>query len=275
MKKTVNIKVLSLVLGIFLLGLNFIGFFIPLRNADIYTEEENYFPNDIVHTEDELEQVLDLLKNEKESDKEFIIKANKAVHDGIAHYWKDAGINKYNLRIPIYENYILYIASYLYPEKFRKYEFSDFDKAIERGVGLCSQHALILSEVLENNGIDAEIITLPRHVVVSAEVKDDNEWWVVDPDFGVIIENTIQEIEKTPSIVSPIYYAKGYDNQIVNDLTETYGTVLSIHDSAKEYSGVKRFYFEKLSYILIWALPLFLIGVAIFLSRRQRLINRR
>ena len=275
MKKLMKTRILFLGLGIFLTGLNFLGFLIPLRNADIYNEEDNYFSNDIIHTEDELLHELEVLKNKNETDKEFIIKANKAVHDGIAHYWKDAGINKYNLRIPIYENYILYIASYLYPEKFRKYEFSDFDKAIERGVGLCSQHALILSEVLENNGIDAEIITLPRHVVVSAEVKDDNEWWVVDPDFGVIIENTIQEIEKTPSIVSPIYYAKGYDNQIVNDLTETYGTVLSIHDSAKEYSGVKRFYFEKLSYILIWALPLFLIGVAIFLSRRQRLINRR
>ena len=274
MKKLMKTRILFLGLGIFLTGLNFLGFLIPLRNADIYNEEDNYFSNDIIHTEDELLHELEVLKNKNETDKEFIIKANKAVHDGIAHYWKDAGIDKYKLRIPIYENYILYFASYFYPEKFKKYEFSTIEKAIERGVGLCSQHALILSKVLENNGIDAAIITLPRHVVVTAKVNDANEWWVVDPDFGVIIEKSIQEIEKTPSLVSPVYAAKGYDTFIVNALTETYGSVLSIHKSAKEYSGIKRYYFEKLAYVLIWVLPLILISFAIYLSRKQRLSKK-
>ena len=52
--------------------------------------------------------------------------------------------------IPIYENYLLFIASYRYPDEYLKYEFVDYRKAIERGIGLCSQQAIIVSEILNS-----------------------------------------------------------------------------------------------------------------------------
>ena len=69
----------------------------------------------------------------------------------IAHYWRDEGINKYYLRIPFWENYLLYIASYIDPEEYLKYEFYDYRRAIERGVGLCSQQAIIVSTWFDSN----------------------------------------------------------------------------------------------------------------------------
>jgi len=263
MKKGVSI-VLSLV-GIFLLGLNLFGLFKSLRNNDIYKETRTYFKNDINLTE---EQLLERLKISKESDKEFIINVNEAINNGIAHYWKDEGINKYNLRVPLYENYILFLASYLDPSKFKKYEYSNYKKAIERGIGLCSQHAIILSRVLENNNINSRIINISRHVVVSAEVdKQKKQWWVVDPDYGVVIKQDLQTILKSPDIIRPYYNSRGYDSLTINTLRSSYSKIEGTYDSAFEYSGKKRYYFEKLSYIGIWGIPLFFIGISMFLLK--------
>ncbi len=264
--KNIFAKILFL-FGVVLIGLNVYGLFIPLRNSDIYIEEQTYFRDDITLTE---KQLLKLLKKNKETDEIFILKVNNAINKGIAHYWKEEGINKYNFRIPIYENYILFIASYINPTKFRKYEFSNYQKAIERGVGLCSQHAIILSEVLENNGIDSKVVNISRHVVVTAQVdKNKKVWWVLDSDYGVVIKNDIIAIEKEPDIIRPYYFDKGYDTLTVNTITNSYSKIIGIYNSAFEYSGKKRYYFEKLSYIGIWLIPItFILTSIIFKNKR-------
>jgi hypothetical protein len=266
--KNTNIKVLFFFLGIFLFGLNLYGLFVPLRNNDIYFEKQTYFKNDITLTEKKL---LELLKRDNESDEEYLIKVNNAVNSGIAHYWKDEGINKYNFRIPIYENYLLFAASYLSPSKFKKYEYANYRKAIERGVGLCSQHALVLSQIIENEGIEAKVINISRHVVVTAPIsKNKDIWWVLDPDFGVIIKNDIETIVQSPEIIRPYYFNKGYDTITVNTLTDSYSEIAGVYNGAFEYSGWKRYYFEKFTYIAIWVIPIFLIGIPLFSWKKQK-----
>ncbi len=125
-------------LGFCLFIINIIGLFISLRNESIYQEKSG------IHlTEKELYHSINKTVMDK---KEYITNLNEAVNQGIAHYWRDAGINKYNLRIPFYENYLLFIASYLDPEEYLKYEFYDYRRAIERGVGSCSQQAIIVMD---------------------------------------------------------------------------------------------------------------------------------
>ncbi len=254
MKKKNLIKYVILLVGCSLLFMNIIGLFIPLRNSAIYQEENTYFENDIIYTQKELN---DLLKRKNESDKVFIERATMAIFNGIAHYWKDEGIEKYNLRIPIEENYLLFLASYVYPAKYRKYEFNDYKRGIERGVGLCSQHAIILSTVLEKNGIDTRIINMPCHVVVMAEAdRELKEWWVTDADYGVIIPNGIEELKNDLQLVSSHYKAKGFSNEVINDVLECYSNVLKIDKNALDYSGVKWYYIEKSSYVLKWLIPI-------------------
>ena len=60
-----------------------------------------------------------------------ILKTNSLFGGVYRFHLHNAGINKYNLRIPFYENYLLFIASYLNPEEYLKYEFVDYRKAIE------------------------------------------------------------------------------------------------------------------------------------------------
>ena len=116
MKVFLNLTVKTLFyLGFFLFIINIIGLFISLRNESIYQEKNTSFANDIILTEKEFYDRINKAVIDK---KEYITNLNEAVNQGIAKYWRNAGINKYNLRIPFYENYLLFIASYLNPEEY-------------------------------------------------------------------------------------------------------------------------------------------------------------
>lgn len=251
------ITILLLFIGIFLFSINIIGLFIPLRNMDIYKLKIGK-KGKITLTEKELYNVINNrdLNNEK-----YIIVLNESIYKGIAHYWRDEGIYKYNLRIPIYENYLLFFASYIYPKTYKKYEFANYKKAIERGVGYCSQYSIIISEILKEKGIESKIIGLNGHVVATAKVdKNNNKWWVVDPDYCVVIKHSIEEIENNPEIIRNFYLKKGYNDETIDILIEIYRKEgNSIFESVKDYTGDKKYNNEYASYKLIWIIPLFFI----------------
>ncbi len=254
-------------IGLILIGLNITGFFVPLRNPDIYQEPNTPFKDDITLAEKQLYEIIE--KKEDESNEKYVVRLNEAINKGIAHYWDDSGINEYSLRIPIYENYLLFFASYIAPPPYSKYEYCNYRKAIERGVGLCSQHAIIISAILEEKNIGSKIIELPilsRHVVAMAQVnKENNTWWVLDPDYGVVIKHDILEIEKNPQIIREYYTEKGYDAKTVNKLIKTYGQEGSlIRDGVKDYCGRIKYYIEYLSYIGIWVITMIFLSPYIF-----------
>ena len=158
---------IALYLGLCLFTINIAGLFISLRNESIY-KAKTEFANDIILSEKEFYQKLNQPIVDK---KEYVVELNKAVNQGIAHYWRDEGINKYNIRIPLHENYLLFIASYLDPKEYRKYEFVDYRKAIERGIGLCSQQAIIISEILMKKNIPSFIIGLSGVAISACKVN--------------------------------------------------------------------------------------------------------
>jgi hypothetical protein len=255
-------------LGVGLFIMNIAGLSISLRNESIYKERAG-----INLTEKELYQRINEPVNYR---KEYITNLNEAVHRGIAHYWRDAGINKYNLRIPFWENYLLYIASYLDPEEYLKYEFYDYRRAIERGVGLCSQQAIIVSEILLEKGIPSFIIGLSGHVVLRAQVDADrNEWWVLDPDYGVVIPHDIDIIEKNPIIIRSFYAQAGYKPKTIDSLGKIYekteGYVVRDESGAKGYR-IKRYRAEHISYFLKWMVPCIFIATSIILFIKRRRI---
>ena len=145
------------ILGLFLLAINIIGLFKTMRNPDIYTEE-NTLKNrisDITIKYPEIKKLL--VKKPGESNEAFAVRINKVVNDGFSHYWKEAGIDKYHIRVPLWENYLLFAASYIDPKEYKKYEFSNYKKNLERGVGLCSSHSIVVKGVLKDHGIDANL----------------------------------------------------------------------------------------------------------------------
>jgi len=251
-------------IGLLLLVLNLAGLFIPLRNPALYKEPRRYQGTTLTE-----EQVQEAGARRNEPIESYVVRLNNAVRQGTVHYWDDDGINKYRLRVPPWENYLLFIAGYLKPNEYRKYEYCNYAKAISRGVGFCSQRAIIVSEILKENGVDSRIIGLEDHVVAMAQVDQGNDvWWVVDPDFGVVIDHDIDAINKTPEIIKSSYAAAGYDEETIGNLLRTYGASYHTYRGVKEYRTWKVYYFERLSYLLTWIIPILLIYP--YMSRRSK-----
>ena len=259
-----------LAVGAALMLVNVAGLFIPLRNGDIYSEANTHFKDDIVLDEHQLWDKLDSAPPEAKACARLV---NESVNKGIAHYWQDEGIGKYRLRVPITENYFLWSASWIYPPVFRKYEFSHYRKGVQRGVGLCSQHAIIVSEVLKDKGMQARIIPLDGHVVATAQVDErDNRWWILDADYGVIVPHDITEVEKDPTIIRQYYSRAGHDAKEIEKLVAIYGEEGNIVlDGVRTYdsrmpSYAMRYHIETVTYVLKWIVPLlfafpFLLGL--------------
>ncbi len=252
-------------IGIILLMINIYGLFIPFKNEAIYEEEHVFFKNDIDRSYEYL--ISDILNEEITDREDFFRKLVIAVNKNMAHYWRDDGRFKYNLTVPFYKNYLLFMASYFMPKVFKKYEFCDYRLALERGVGLCSQHAIVICGILEEKGVPCRIVALSGHVVAMAEVKND-KWWILDGDYGVIIPYDIVQIEKTPSLVVNYYKDKlDYSDHAIKTgsfipllrLVEIYGKEGNrILKGVKEYCNIKKWIIEKSSFYAIWIIPLIL-----------------
>ncbi len=259
-------RILFLIGGGILL-INFFGLLIGLRNNDIYFEK-TYLNNKI---ELPLREVYNKLNNIDDCRDKNIIELTDIVNKGIAHYWFD-DISKYNMTIPYYENFILYLMSYLDPHTYKKYEFVNYNKALERGIGLCSQYSSILVQIFQENNCDARIVGLGRHVVSTVQLKDGN-WWIVDANYNIVIPFSLTYIEKNPNIVKNFYLEKGYSEEISNSMVEIYSKEKNIiypKDGGKWYS--KKADFEKVSYILKWIIPIILILplIIFFLFKRNK-----
>ncbi len=254
-----------------LLVVDVIGLFTGLRNPAIYHEPKVRTP--ITLTED---QVWERINSYDGNRQEYAITVTKALHNGIAHYWEDEGIDTYHLRVPFHENYLLYLASYVYPPMFRKYEFAYYKRAIERGVGLCSQMALIEGRVMRNVGIKCRMVSLTKHVVLEAEV-DGDRWWLLDPDYGVVIPHSIEEVQRQPDLVRDHYREAGWDEATVDMLVEIYA-----HEKVHVYRAtggrwyhIKKWVAERVAYVLIWAIPgVTLASFAVVALRNRRLATR-
>ena len=96
-------------LGVLLLLINIFGLLKSMRNEDLYTEKNTGRLNDVTIRLEDAKKLL--LRREGESDKEFALRVNDVVSKSMSHYFKNEGKKKYNLRVPLRENYILFIVN--------------------------------------------------------------------------------------------------------------------------------------------------------------------
>ena len=255
--------------GIFLMGLNMLGFVVPLRNPNIYLEPRIDNLPGIILTEKQLNQTLEQI--EFTSTTEHVTKINDAIHRGMINIQLDRAISDFNFRIPPHENFILFFASYLYPDKYTIYEFCDERKAIERGVGLCSQQVGVLSQILYKNDIASRTVDLKEHIVALVQVDRTTDlWWIIDPDYGVVIPYNIQQIEQDPSIVASFYEEKGYKPNTVKNLVGLYGREDKAVRERKKSSYFQNICtFERKAYIAKWVIPLALVLPSLFFLRKK------
>jgi hypothetical protein len=242
--------------GMFLLALNFVGLFKSLRNPELYSEPQTRRVNDVTLRYPEF--LENLKRKTAESDMDFAVRINQVVKDGFLHYWEDNAIDKYNLTIPLWENYLLTLASVFKPQKYRKYEFGNYRKNLERGTGLCSTHSTIVKGILNENGIHAELLDLGGHVVITTRIGEEPDF-ILDPDYGIYIPFTRDQIEADPEITRPFYaniehqYKPGRQDRYTTDV------VVSLYEKNRNHTYSTYNWFEEFSYLAIWIIPLLMI----------------
>ncbi|NOY75830.1 MAG: hypothetical protein GXP32_08575 [Kiritimatiellaeota bacterium] len=205
-------------------------------------------------------------KTTGESDVEYATRVMNLIYRTMSRSWPVRRSDLYNLRIPPYENFLLYLASCFFPS-YLNYEFCDWRKGYERGVGQCSQMSMILVGVLRWQGIDAFVLPLDGHVVVDAEL--DGKRQILDPYFDVRIPFDINRVEKFPSIALPCY-AKLSNEATKNKLLAIFAPPNFQPVSIKGYAGWRTLYFEKTSYILKWVLPMAMLATACLLRSAKK-----
>ena len=126
-----------------------------------------------------------------------------------------------------------------------------------------------MSGILNKEGIDHNIISFPGHVVTSVKLAG-NKSLTYDPDFGVSIPYSVEEINKSPQLINEFYLKKGHSSNDVAVLNRVY------KDDFQKWDGVEHFirnkyYFERLAYFLKWPFPLILIFISSYLLLSKRL----
>ena len=247
--------------------MNVAGLFIPLRNPAIYNETNTCFPKDITLTEKDLWKII--RNSEGLPLKEALPLLADGINKGMACYWIREGAEKYNIRVPAYENYLLYIASKIRPTNYLMFRFCDYRKAIQRGVGYCDQHCIILVELMRERGVKASLVELSGHVIATVEVEP-GKWWLVDPEFGIVIQHPLDEVEKNGSRMRDPYLEKGYPVTEVDRLMQIYGPDGNrIAGSVPAYFRSRKCLVEKTAYWLKWIIPTACIILFLALPRRS------
>jgi len=247
------ISVTFFLLGMILMVFNIIGLFKSLRNEELYSEITPY-KDDITIRFEEAKKLWK--RGENESAKDFAARATMLINKSMAHYYRDEGIKKYNMRVPLWENYILRIKQWVTGRK--KYEFRNYKKVIERGVGICSQPCIGLKYLLNANGIEADLWDLQQHIVVGVTFYDKTEY-TLDPDYGYVIPVAIKGLIENPSLVREAY--KNHDGVYASHVTEHKHTddIVKMYTQEGNHIYYMKKPFEDFAYIAKWVLPFLLI----------------
>ncbi len=252
-----SIKKLSNILfsvGVILIGINFIGFFyytkIDQQNKNVYdavprtVSEEEFWQNSYIKPH--------------ENEVQYVTRLTKLISDRMLL------INSQYTKPSFFENYILWaIAEYQ-----GGYEWSDTKKAVRMGGGYCSQHAIILNNILSEQDFNTRILGLNGHVL--NEVFLEGKWRVFDPDFNVTFDLSIKELEANPHIVFEKYKAIGRPDKEARHWQEVFASADNNWHYRNSISyGIKKTLIEIISFYLIWIIPITLIFISVLIRKFQ------
>lgn len=257
----------ALLIGFFLFFVNLYGLTQDIRPGTFLSEDIR-FENDrkpIVYNP-EIEQKL--FAGEKEP-KQFTTDITMLISKILVHIeWPKVDRVQYNQLIPIWENYFLYFMGLFsdIPE-FERYHYSNYERSLERGIGICGDASMILSQVLDKNSIENKILSFPGHVINSVTFPDGSQW-LLDADFGVVIPHSLSEIRDNIDLVKPYYAEQGYSDREIGNLQRSYISDFQTWDGVTHFF-TKKYYFEKITYWLKWPLPIVLILFSIYMLRKR------
>lgn len=246
-----------------LMGLNLVGVFKDLRSSLVKSSTSK-----VILSYEQAVANLDLLHVDYSG--EYVEQVNSIFNKSILHSaWNDFSekdVIKYYVSVPVWENYVLYAFNVVLGREADVYEFTNYKRVLDRGIGQCGQSSMALVDYLSKKGMSTGIVELTGHVV--ATVKVGGEWRIVDPDFGVYLPYSLEWLEVNPEVVDAYYnnYPEYEMRQYFVSNDDNYVT----HGGAEARYPIGA-YVEQVSYILIWLIPAGLLLAAFHSLRCLRL----
>ncbi|WNC72539.1 hypothetical protein RGQ13_00775 [Thalassotalea psychrophila] len=265
MMKKVNLAftIAAFLISLILISINIYGLFQDIRPKVFFSDQLRFKQNDISLSYKQT--INNIARNQNENDQQYAQKITPVIAQGVAHiHWKKFENTKFNQLIPVWENYILFLMGKFsgIPE-YEKYHYSDYHRSLKRGIGICGDASMIMSQILDEHNIHNQLLSFPGHVIVSAKFKDGQEY-LFDPDFGVYLPYSAEEISQNSSLVISHYKNAGYSNDDLKALTRIYSNNFERWNGVQHFV-TKKYYFEYFSYFFIWAFPCLLLLVSAYL----------
>lgn len=196
--------------GILLLAINIAGQLVG--NACFYQPKPHkeyikYSPSD------------DLRRKPDESEQDFIMRMNHYVYTRTNHWFMGLNDDTHtdpsyisSLSVPFIYNPLIYARQLFFFLKSKDFrlEFQNARSALLRGYGFCSQRALIVTDILHDNNIDADTISINGHVIATAKITDEGTQkdFVLDPDYDVAIPFSLEYTQNNTNILNKYYNDK-------------------------------------------------------------------
>lgn len=211
---------------------------------------------------------IDLGQRRGEADRRYFARVTRAVHERMYYGWDSE-----NERVALLDNWLLNAAGRVLGT-YEAYEFSDAERALNRGWGVCSQMTNVVFEVLDKSGFEPNNVLLPDHTVIDVRDRSGRPA-VLDPTYGVVIDASISELRDAPSLLAREYghidarnLAPGTPegDELVSTLSRAYGD-----DTLAVNSGrvtPRRATIEPWAYRLKWGVPIALVLLGIATLRR-------
>lgn len=260
------LSVLAFSLAVMLLALNVFGLLFP-------NDQRSQFDLDLIPYSDVFEQLDEAYKKHGESP-EFFKASVKIYNQSINYVWPEE-----LSRIPVYDNYILYAASFfdeliykagLTASKttFSQFESVKYERALQRGFGICSQNALGLTDILTRRyNIKANMVGLDGHVVLTASDAKKGEWYLLDPSVGVFMPFDLQYAEQNLAEVHTFYQHTQFP--VLTDKFNASGNLITKESGSGPFRP-KMAVIEQAADVLKWVIPFFFVLTGFFLVRLQK-----
>ncbi|MFT6087123.1 MAG: hypothetical protein ACI9DS_001586 [Glaciecola sp.] len=249
-----------------LMLLNIYGLTQDLRPKNLTADVLRFGERDVQLSKDDFFKLIE--KNHQESSIEYAKRVTRVIADGTAHLeWESHDPVSFHQLVPAWENWIIFLmGKYSGIPEYERYHFSNPYKSIERGIGICGDASIVMSQMLEKNGIEAQILTFPGHVVVTANI--DTQQFIFDADFGVVIPSSAEQLNKDVGVLRGLYSSQGHPESDDRFFEYTYSKEFKVWEGPEHFI-TKKFYFEKFAYVAKWIVPLFgLITFFVFIRKR-------
>lgn len=261
-------------IGLLLLSINFYGLFfkdIRKKNLDQVSPVLLRFNNDNYISYSDSIKKLNALEYKDHFD--YAQKANKLVQQSLTHVkWDRVDPTEFRQLIPIWENYLLYFAGrFSGLPQMERYHFVDYKRSLKRGIGICGDASMVLSQILDNKGIDNQIVSFQGHVITEITLNDSKKV-LLDPDFGLKMNISLEELVANPDSAYLNYRNAGFSEREAQALVRAYNTEYTTFDNVYAFMS-KRYIFEHLSYVLIWLIPAALLLISLLILSRIKTHN--